>query len=243
MTKGIRFTKRLIDVFGSTLGLLLTLPFFPIIALAIVLESPGPVFFALRRAGRLIPRQGRGPGERAKFVEFRLTKFRTMRPDAEKVSGPLVASKGDPRITRLGLFLRRSRIDELPQLWSVLKGDMSLVGPRPERPELLEQLSLAIPYFEERMRDLKPGLTGLTQVSLGFTGRPPPDSQLLPHGDELTNSFKLGEGDGPLVDEMRSKVLYDMAYAAAVESFGTFLRTDVSILLRTPGVLLRMLGT
>jgi lipopolysaccharide/colanic/teichoic acid biosynthesis glycosyltransferase len=239
MTKGIRFTKRVIDVVGSTVGLVLILPFLPILALAIVLESAGPVFVFQRRAGMLIRSEGSGVGHRPRFVEFPLVKFRTMRPDAEKITGPVLSSGSDPRITRVGRFLRRSRIDELPQLWNVLKGDMSLVGPRPERAELLEQLAMAIPYFEERMRGLKPGLTGLSQISLGYTGRPPPDSTLMPYADQLTNPFKVTESEGALADHMRLKMLYDMAYAAAAENFRTYLQTELSILVRTPLVLLR----
>ena len=107
-----------------------------------------------------------------------MLKFRSMRPDAERLTGVVVASKDDPRITKVGKFLRKTRLDELPQFLNVLLGEMSIVGPRPERPELAEQLAMAIPYFEERMRDVKPGITGLAQINLGYTGKPYPDSQL-----------------------------------------------------------------
>ena len=105
-------------------------------------------------------------------------KFRTMIPDAEAKTGVVVAGADDPRITRVGKFLRKSRLDELPQFWDVLRGKMSLVGPRPERPELLQDLSYAIPLFEERMRDVKPGITGLAQISLGYTGSIPEGSEI-----------------------------------------------------------------
>ena len=107
-----------------------------------------------------------------------MLKFRSMKPDAERLTGMVVATAGDPRITRVGKFLRRTRLDELPQFLNVLMGDMSIVGPRPERPELAEQLAMAIPYFEERMRDVKPGITGLAQINLSYTGKPFPDSHL-----------------------------------------------------------------
>ena len=89
------------------------------------------------------------------FVEFGMRKFRTMRVDAERLTGPVLAQENDPRITRVGRVLRKTRLDELPQFWNVLRGEMSIVGPRPERPELLVNLALAIPFFEERMRDIR----------------------------------------------------------------------------------------
>src|SRR5262245_63402012 len=101
-----------------------------------------------------------------------MLKFRSMKPDAEKHTGVVVATADDPRITRAGKFLRKTRLDEIPQFINVLRGDMSIVGPRPERPELAEQLAMAIPYFEERMRDLKPGITGLAQISLSYSRKP-----------------------------------------------------------------------
>ena len=173
MNRSVRLVKRLIDVIGASLGLAITLPFYPLIAAAIYLESPGAIFFRQRRAGHLLaaeqPPTGGAP--RPRFHEFWMLKFRSMRPDAEKLTGAVLATRGDPRITRVGGFLRRTRVDEFPQFLNVLLGDMSLVGPRPERPELAAQLAMAIPYFEERMRDVKPGITGLAQVSLGYTGR------------------------------------------------------------------------
>lgn len=142
--------KRAIDIALSCLGLLIILPFFPLIALAIKLDSPGPVFFRQERVGN-----------REKM--FNLFKFRTMGQDAEKGTGAVWAEKNDPRITKLGRFFRGSRIDEIPQLINVLKGDMSFVGPRPERPEFVEKLKLVIPYYSKR-HFIKPGLTGWAQV-------------------------------------------------------------------------------
>jgi len=142
--------KRAVDVVLSFIGLLITLPFFPLIALAIKLDSPGPIFFKQERFGNREKR-------------FQLIKFRTMRQDAEKGTGAVWAEKNDPRVTKLGRFFRGSRIDEIPQLINVLKGDMSFVGPRPERPEFVEKLKQVIPYYSKR-HFIKPGLTGWAQV-------------------------------------------------------------------------------
>lgn len=142
--------KRSIDIILSSFGLLLTLPFFPLIALAIKLDSPGPVFFRQERLGN-------------KEVPFVLFKFRTMGRDAEKGTGAVWAEKNDPRVTKLGKFFRGSRVDEIPQLFNVLKGDMSFVGPRPERQEFVDKLKQVIPYYSKR-HFIKPGLTGWAQV-------------------------------------------------------------------------------
>ncbi len=149
-TSKFSICKRFIDIVLSCIGLLLTLPFFPLIALAIKLDSPGPVFFRQERFGN-------------KEKRFELYKFRTMRQDAEKGTGAVWAEKNDPRITKLGHFFRGSRIDEIPQLINVLKGDMSFIGPRPERPEFVEKLKQVIPYYSKR-HFIKPGLTGWAQV-------------------------------------------------------------------------------
>ena len=146
--------KRLLDLalllFALPIFLLMLVP----VALAIKLESPGPVFYRQVRCGRA--------GER-----FMIYKFRTMVANAEKDGRARWASKGDPRITRVGQFLRKSRLDELPQLFNVLRGEMSIVGPRPERPEFVEQLEEEIPFY--RMRHLvKPGLTGWAQINYDY---------------------------------------------------------------------------
>jgi exopolysaccharide biosynthesis polyprenyl glycosylphosphotransferase len=138
------------DIAFATVGIILSFILFPFIALAIVLDSPGPVFFRQERVGK-----------NEKF--FTLYKFRTMRVDAESGTGAVWAQKNDPRVTRLGEFLRKSRIDELPQFFNILKGDMSLVGPRPERPEFVEKLKIIIPYYSER-HVVRPGVTGWAQV-------------------------------------------------------------------------------
>lgn len=235
----VRFTKRAFDLMVALLGLVLGAPLFALIALAIELDSPGPVFYRQRRASGFYRRRGNGG---FRFAQFELVKFRTMRVDAERYTGPVLAEENDPRITRVGRVLRKTRLDELPQLWNVLVGDMSLIGPRPERPELLENLSLAIPYFEERLRGTKPGITGLAQVSLTYSGRAPAGSAIAALEDTLVNPFHFAEAAGSLADDMRTKLLFDLAYVAALEHFRTFWRMELLVLLKTPWVMLRGLG-
>jgi lipopolysaccharide/colanic/teichoic acid biosynthesis glycosyltransferase len=242
VTDSVRIIKRALDIVLAVLGIALTAPFFPLIAAAIYMESPGPIFFRQRRAGRLVAVSNGEGGRRFHFEQFEMIKFRTMRLGAEKEKGAVVAEENDPRITRVGRLLRRCRLDELPQLFNVLKGDMSVIGPRPEQPQLIENLSAAIPYFEERMRGVKPGITGFAQVSLGYTGRPPPGSPILAFREVLTNPFKVDEAEGALADDMRIKLLYDLAYGATLQSLTDFLRMELYILYRTPWVMLRGVG-
>jgi lipopolysaccharide/colanic/teichoic acid biosynthesis glycosyltransferase len=237
----VRIAKRAFDLFGAGVGLALTAPLYPIIAAAIYLESPGDVLFRQRRASRLLGHEP-GDGHRIRFEEFEIIKFRTMRLNAEATTGAVVAAEDDERITRVGRFLRRSRLDELPQLWNVLRGDMSLIGPRPERPELLADLALAIPFFEERMRGVRPGLTGLAQVSLGYTGRPLPGSKIELFASSLTNPFKVDGAEGALADDMRIKALFDFAYVATTEDFFSFLRMETWILVQTPIAVIKRTG-
>jgi lipopolysaccharide/colanic/teichoic acid biosynthesis glycosyltransferase len=242
--RSVRIVKRAFDLIGSSMGLALTLPLYPVIAAAIYIESPGPIFIRQRRAGQLRPPETPATtGQKPLFREFVMMKFRSMRPDAEKMTGPVLATENDPRITRCGKFLRKTRLDEIPQFLNVLLGEMSIVGPRPERPELAEQLAMAIPYFEERMRDVKPGITGLAQISLSYSGKPHPDSDVAKFEADLTNPFKMEGAEDALADHMRVKLLYDLAYSAATEDLRHFLPVELGIIFRTPLVMLRALGT
>lgn len=240
MTPGVRLVKRLIDVAGSAAGLALTWPLMIPIAVAIRLDSPGPIIFKQRRSGPLLDDATDERGY--KWTAFDIYKFRTMRVDAEKGTGAVLATKGDPRITRVGGFLRKTRLDEIPQFWNVLKGDMSLVGPRPERPELLEALAQAIPYFEERTRRIKPGLTGLAQISLGYSGSADPESEAGKVFASLANPFGIEEAEGAVADDMRNKLMFDLAYAAALEDFWSYLRMELHILVKTPLIMVMSRG-
>jgi len=145
--------KRVLDVFMVGLTVFLWVPLAAVVAVVVRFDSPGPVFYSQPRIGR----DGR---------TFTLTKFRTMVNDAE-ANGPQFTTEGDPRITRTGRFLRLSRLDELPQLWNVLKGELSLIGPRPERPMFVEEFSAQIPFYDARHL-IRPGVTGWAQVNYGY---------------------------------------------------------------------------
>jgi lipopolysaccharide/colanic/teichoic acid biosynthesis glycosyltransferase len=167
--RSVRLAKRTIDVVGSALGLMLTAPLMPIIAAAIYIESPGPVLFRQRRAGSLKSIRNENGIKRLSFDEFDMHKFRTMIPDAERKTGVIVAGADDPRITKVGKSLRKSRLDELPQFWDVLRGKMSLVGPRPERPSFVELYNETLDRYTDRHR-MRPGITGCAQVK-GLRGQ------------------------------------------------------------------------
>jgi sugar transferase (PEP-CTERM system associated) len=163
--------RRAISLVISLVGLVLTLPLLPLIVLAIRLDSKGPILYTQTRVGK---------GGRL----FKVIKFRTMREDAEAESGPRWADDKDSRVTRVGKFLRASRLDEIPQLWCVLKGEMAFVGPRPERPEFIDWLSKEIPYYGVRHM-VRPGVTGWAQVKYRY---------------------------GSTVDDAREKLQYDLFY-------------------------------
>ena len=166
--------KRAIDVIVSTFGLVVLSPFFALVAIAIKLDSPGPVLFWQDRVGVNRRRNGAVPppsGEQRQLNRYgrkiRVCKFRSMVDDAENDTGPVWAKDGDSRITRAGRILRKTRVDEFPQLWNVLRGEMSLVGPRPERFFFVRKLEEVLPGYAQRC-DVMPGITGLAQVKRGY---------------------------------------------------------------------------
>ncbi|MCP3699381.1 MAG: sugar transferase [Aliivibrio sp.] len=193
--------KRIFDVSLSLIGLLLTLPLFPFIALAIKLNSKGPVFYRQLRVGKAMPDQ---------VDVFEMIKFRSMVQDAEVATGATLATKGDARVTLVGKFLRKTRLDELPQFFNVLNGDMSLVGPRPERPTFYNKLEQEIPYFSERTYGVLPGITGLAQVNQGYD---------------------------TCIEDVRSKVGFDHSYALSLSSVSSWIKSDIYILLMTVKVM------
>jgi lipopolysaccharide/colanic/teichoic acid biosynthesis glycosyltransferase len=189
--------KRGMDIAGALVGLLLTAPLFPLLALAIKLNSPGPVIYRQLRVGRSL-------ADRTEL--FLILKFRSMRCDAEATSGAVLASRRDPRITAVGRLLRLTRLDEIPQLVNVLRGDMSLVGPRPERPAFHRRLDRIAPFFADRTVGLRPGITGLSQIRQGYDSC---DADVL---------RKLG---------------YDAAYAMRLADARHWLAGDIAIMLKT----------
>jgi lipopolysaccharide/colanic/teichoic acid biosynthesis glycosyltransferase len=209
--------RRAVDIVGSLILIFLLLPLFLIIAVCVKASSPGPAIYQQtrvginRRSGRDQRRTPRAPGtidrrrgDRRVIASagrlFRIMKFRTMKDGAESTLGPTWAAKNDGRVTSVGRFLRRTRLDELPQLFNVLYGDMSFIGPRPERPFFVEQFRRVIPGYMERLT-VPPGITGLAQVE---------------HKYDST------------VDDVRLKVEFDLRYLrtrGALTDFRILLKT------------------
>jgi len=169
-------TKRILDIFLSCVFILILAPLCIILAVLIKVSSNGPVFFSQTRVGK----EGR---------LFTMYKFRSMRLDAESISGPVWAKSDDPRVTGIGKFMRKTHLDEIPQFLNVLKGDMSIIGPRPERPHFVDKLKSEIPEYQKRLAVL-PGITGLAQVK-----------------------YKYDES----VDDVKNKLQYDLEYIKSLQ--------------------------
>lgn len=202
----VKVSKRVMDLVLGSAALVVLSPVMLVTAFAIKLSSKGPVFYKQLRVGI---------ATQACVSFFHVIKFRTMVEDAERFSGAVWASENDPRITPIGRFLRRTRIDELPQLWNVIVGEMSLVGPRPERPDFHHELEFKIPMFTERTYGVKPGITGLAQVKDGY----PND-----------------------IPGMRQKLAWDMAYSLTLANPLLWLKTELAILLATVKVVVLAKG-
>lgn len=195
--RGYEMAKRFFDLVFSVIIGLITLPFYPFIILAIKMDSKGDILYRQLRMGRA-----------GKI--FTLVKFRNMVQDAENKTGPVWASEDDSRTTRVGKFIRRTRIDELPQIWNIIKGEMSFVGPRPERPEFHSKLQREIPFYEERYL-VKPGLTGWAQIK-----------------------HKLDFRGGMTIQDTAEKLQHDLYY---IKNRSLFL--DLGIVLKTINILLK----
>jgi lipopolysaccharide/colanic/teichoic acid biosynthesis glycosyltransferase len=193
----IYIAKRLFDFLGALFALIALAPIMPFIAIAIKLSSPGPIFYKQLRVGKSTP---------DRMLFFDIIKFRTMYQDAEQRTGAVWATENDPRITPVGRFLRKTRLDEIPQLFNVLRGDMSLIGPRPERPSFYNKLEQAIPYFSDRTYGVMPGITGLAQVNQGYD---------------------------TCIDDVRRKVGFDHSYALSLRSLKSWVAMDIDIITRT----------
>jgi lipopolysaccharide/colanic/teichoic acid biosynthesis glycosyltransferase len=212
LTAGLAGPRRFLNVIVAIVLLVLTAPLWIAIALVIKLTSRGPVLYHQTRVGLDSRRSGIRPNDPRRREDiggkpFVIFKFRTMRVDAEQATGAVWASTDDPRITPVGRWLRQYRLDELPQLINVLRGDMNLVGPRPERPTIVTELRKEIPHYQQRHRAL-PGITGHAQVNLEY------DSSL---------------------DDVKKKVAHDLEYirkASAWEDFKIMLKTVPVMLFR-----------
>ena len=192
-----KILKRTLDILGALIGLIFTAPLLPLLATLIKLTSPGPVIYKQRRVGLVTEDNIR---------TFNMYKFRSMRNDAEKNTGAIWATQNDPRLTTIGKFMRKTRLDEIPQFLNVLKGDMSLIGPRPERLSIANNLETEIPFYLERTYGIIPGITGLAQIHQGY--------------DET-------------IDDVRNKLNYDLAYSLSMSKPLTWIRMECHIIFMT----------
>ncbi|MGB5351445.1 MAG: sugar transferase, partial [Polyangiales bacterium] len=204
--RSVRIVKRTLDIVGGSLGLLLALPLIPFIALAIRLSSPGPVLYRQERVAK--DYMGRPYG-------FAIWKFRTMRVDAEANGEAVWAQEKDPRATAVGAVLRKLRLDEIPQLAQVLRGDMTLIGPRPERPSISDTLSLELPGYDDRHHPCKPGITGWAQVHTGY------DTS---------------------IESVREKLLYDFTYNAHLYGLRSYVAMELRVIVLTVAVIITRRG-
>lgn len=200
--RSVRVAKRTLDIVGGSVGILVALPLMPFIALAIIVDSPGPVFYRQARVAK---------DAFGNEHHFLIWKFRSMRVDAESDGNPVWATERDPRVTAVGAFLRKARFDEIPQLFQVLLGEMTLVGPRPERPSISDHLSYQLPGYDDRLTVCKPGITGWAQVHTGY------DTS---------------------VESVREKLLYDFAYNAHLYGLRSYLAMEMRVIALTLAVVL-----
>lgn len=200
----IALLKRSVDLIFSIVCLLFSLPLFLMIAIMIKLSSRGDIFYCQSRVGKITA---------GKVKHFNMIKFRTMVTNAEANSGAVWATSNDNRLTSVGKLLRKVRLDELPQFINVIKGDMSLIGPRPERPEIVIELDKKIPFYSERTYDVTPGITGFAQVNQGYD---------------------------TCIDDVKTKIAYDCAYSLSLAKLHRWLLMDLNIIFKT--ILIMVLG-
>jgi lipopolysaccharide/colanic/teichoic acid biosynthesis glycosyltransferase len=198
--------KRIMDIVGAIVGIIISIPIITIAAIMIKLDSKGSIFYKQLRVGIVTEKQSN---------LIYIYKLRTMYQDIEKKSGIKWATKNDERITKVGSFLRKSRIDELPQFWNVLIGEMSLIGPRPERPTFYNKLEEKIPYFKTRTFNLKPGISGLAQVENGYD-----------------NS----------VNDVKNKIAWDYSYMLSMSNFSSWIKIEFKILIKTIKIIILKKG-
>ncbi|KEY91740.1 putative colanic biosynthesis UDP-glucose lipid carrier transferase [Candidatus Photodesmus blepharus] len=193
----IYYGKRIFDLLTACSCLILLSPIILSVGLIIKANSDGSIFYKQLRVGKSTSK---------KIIFFKIIKFRTMYQNSERYSGAIWATKNDPRITSVGHFLRKTRFDEIPQLVNVIKGEMSLIGPRPERPIFYNKLENAIPFFSERTYGVLPGITGLAQINQGYD---------------------------TCVDDVRHKVGFDHSYALSLSSIYSWVVMDINIITKT----------